>query len=367
MTHSLAGSKLLHTQPNLSVRRSFDDSGLQVTWGEGSEREELITDSPDLAGCLATMPDQISADLATSRFIAEMGLDADAAANLVHQLVNYGYWSLEPKRLTQGELRWRDVEWNDALDFHRATRNMIWSHDYSGNPKVMTRYHVQFNVQPDSDPPTRYSPNVLATVVMPKPASLDVDFRQIVQKRRTARDFRNTSLTLQDLSTLLAWTFKPQHPTERPQFYTSQSYSQGAPFAAFVITGGKGAPPELERDFAVYHYAPEQHQLGLVRKPENLDRFSALLWRQSYVDHAPVMLVICVDWSQFSWKYRFSRAYRFVYTECGAFMHTALLVGTALGLKAFQTPAIDDQRMCETLAISDHEIGPIYMAVFGHS
>ncbi|HKS44597.1 MAG TPA: nitroreductase family protein [Amycolatopsis sp.] len=86
---------------------------------------------------------------------------------------------------------------------------------------------------------------------------------------------------------------------------------------------------------------------------------------QSYVNNAPAMLVICADWPQFSWKYRFSRAYRFVYAECGAFMHTALLLGTALGLKTFQTPAIDDRRMCQTLDVKDHEVGPIYMAAFG--
>lgn len=141
--------------------------------------------------------------------------------------------------------------------------------------------------------------------------------------------------------------------------------NRGAPFIAFIITGGEGAPSELERDFAVYHYSPERHQLGLVRAATHLDRLDALLWRQSYVNEAPAMLVICADWPQFHWKYRFSRAYRFVYAECGAFMHTALLVGTALGLKTFQTPAIDDRRMCQTLGVVDHELGPIYMATFG--
>lgn len=366
MTHIVPDNGTLHTPPNLSVRQSYDGAGgYQVSWGQGSQREQFLTHSADLAACLVTMPSPLYAEDATSRLITELGLDNDAATDLVRGLINYGYLSSESESLTTGEQRWRDVEWDDALEFHMVTRNMIWSHDYSGDPRVMTRYHVEHNVQPDSDPPTRYSPDVLATVALPEPAAPDMDFRQLVSKRRTGRGFRYTSITLQDLSTLLSWTFKPQFPVDRPRYYTAQSYSQGAPFIAFVITGGESAPAELERNFGVYHYAPECHQLGLVRQADDLNRFDELLWGQNYVNHAPAMLVICADWPQFSWKYRFSRAYRFVYAECGAFMHTALLVGTALGLKTFQTPAIDDQRMCQTLNVKDHEVGPIYMATFG--
>jgi SagB-type dehydrogenase family enzyme len=285
--------------------------------------------------------------------------------NLVNTLRDYGYWRQEPTHRTDGERRWLDVEWNDALQFHTATRNMIWSHDYSGDPKVMTRYHVEHNVAPETEPPSRYQPEVTANVPLPKPTVPHIDFHRLAQQRRTSRDFRNTTITLADLATILSWTFKPQFPQGDPRYYATQSYSRGAPFTAFIITGGEGAPSELERHFGVYHYSPERHELGLVNTATDLDRLDALLWRQNYVNYAPAMLVVCADWPQFHWKYRFSRAYRFVYAECGAFMHTALLVGTALGLKTFQTPAIDDQRMCQTLDVADHELGPIYMATFG--
>lgn len=359
---------MLHTPSNLSVRLSCDGTGrYQVSWGQGSHREEFLIDSPDFAACLATMPSPLLAEAASDRLITELGLDLDVARALVRDLIGYGYWSATSDPHTEGEQRWLNVEWDDALEFHMATRNMIWSHDYSGNPKVMTRYHVDRNVQPDSDPPIRYSPAVLNTVTLPEQMIPEVNFWQVLRKRRTSREFRHTSVTLRDLSTLLSWTFKPQFPAERPCRYTSQTYSLGAPFSAFVITGGEGAPVELEQDFGVYHYDPETHQLGFVKQVDDLDQFDALLWRQIYVNYAPIMLVVCADWPQFSWKYRFSRAYRFVYAECGAFMHTAVLVGTALGLKTFQTPAIDDQRMCQTLDVKDHEVGPLYIAVFGRS
>lgn len=366
MPDAVVANATLHAHPNLAVRQAYDGAGgYQISWGEGSRREQFLTQSPELAACLATMPNPVTTDAAVARLVAELGMDGPAATHLIADLLDYGYWTVAPQPWTDGEQRWLDVEWNDALEFHAATRNMIWSHDYSGDPKVMTRYHVEHNVQPGSEPPMRYEPKVETTVQLPEPAIPDIDFHRLAGKRRTGRDFRNTSITLGDIATILAWTFKPQFPEECPRYYATQSYSLGNPFTAFVIAGGDGAPAELERDFGVYHYSPEEHQLGLVKRAHDLDRLDALLWRQSYVNYAPAMLVVCADWPQFHWKYRFSRAYRFVYAECGAFMHTALLVGTALGLKTFQTPAIDDRRMCQTLGVADHEVGPIYMATFG--
>lgn len=366
MTDTEPGDAVLYAQPNLTIRQAYDvPAGYEIAWGEGSRREHFVTQSPELAACLITMPNPTSTGTAVTKLVDDLGLDVTSATSLVNDLCDYGYWCSTPTSWTLGEQGWLDVEWNDALRFHTATRAMTWSHDYSGDPKVMTRYHVQHNVTPETEPPTRYEPEVTTTVSLPEPSITDIDFHQLVRQRRTSRDFRNTSITLTDLATILSWTFKPQFPGHAPRHYATQSYSRGAPFPAFVITGLRHAPVELEHDFGVYHYSPERHELGLVNSATGLDRLDALLWRQSYVNDAPAMLVICADWAQYHWKYRFSRAYRFAYAECGAFMHTALLAGTALGLKTFQTPAIDDRRMCQTLGVADHEVGPIYIATFG--
>jgi hypothetical protein len=354
----------LHLAPNLVVRAAGDD-GYQIAWGQGSDREYFITDSADLAGLLATMPR--TTNVVDARRQLEHGLrtSADEATTLIGHLVGYGYWLPEPASLTQGERSWLDVDWEDALDLHMATRGMIWSHDYSGNPQVMTRYHVTENVQPNSPRPTRRRPPRTETVILPEPAQLGVDYWRAHEGRRTSRDFRNCRIGIDDLATILGLTFKPRFPADSPYLYTSQSYSLGAPFHAYLITGGEGAPMELRQNFAVYHYDADAHELGLIRTATELDRLDALLWRQSYVNHAPLMLVVCVDWQQYMWKYRFSRAYRFALTECGAFMQTTLLIASALGLKTFQTPAMDDIAMSKTLDVSDHEMAPLYTATFG--
>jgi hypothetical protein len=54
-----------------------------------------------------------------------------------------------------------------------------------------------------------------------------------------------------------------------------------------------------------------------------------------------------------------------VYTECGAFMQTALTVATALGLRSFQTPAVNDRAFSEVIGVDDADVGPLYVASFG--
>ena len=133
---------------------------------------------------------------------------------------------------------------------------------------------------------------------------------------------------------------------------------------AFALFAGDEAPAGVRRDFAAYQYDPVGKNL-VYRNSAAISDWSELLWRQTYADGAPMILVVCANWLQYMWKYRTARAYRWVFTECGAFMQTALTVSTGLGIQTFQTPAIDDSAFCELLGVDDAEVGPLYMAAFG--
>lgn len=191
-----------------------------------------------------------------------------------------------------------------------------------------------------------------------------VPLHEVQIRRRTSREFRGTSVDLGDVATILDWSFAPQWPTEEPAFYATQTYSRGAPFVAFALFAGDGAPSEVRQDHAAYQYDPIGKTL-VYRGSAGVNQWSDLLWQQTYADAAPLVLVICVDWRHYMWKYRTARAYRWAFTECGAFMQTALTVATGLGLHTFQTPAIDDALFCELLGVKDSELSPLYMADFG--
>ncbi|MGI8312164.1 nitroreductase family protein [Saccharopolyspora hattusasensis] len=355
----------LYLARTLCVRPHHDDATtFEIAWGEGSQRESFVTGSPVLASALATAPTKTLFDDEVGRLARLLNIDLPDARDLVTGLQNYGVYSTEPHDLAAAEERWLDVAWPDALDLHLATHDAMWVHDYTGNPKVMTRYFVDRRLDPETPPPSRCPVPDGETVELPAPKPLTEALDAVQARRRTSRHFRDTSIDLADVATVLDWSFAPQSPADDPTLYTAQTYSRGAPFVAFALFSGDGAPPEVRRDFATYQYDPVGKTL-VHRDSAAIDEWSELLWQQTYADGAPMVLVVCADWLQYMWKYRTSRAYRWAYMECGAFMQTALTVGTGLGLQTFQTPAINDAAFCALLGVDDASTGPLYMAAFG--
>lgn len=341
-----------------------DPSTFEIAWGEGSRRESFVTTSATLASALATAPVKALLDDEVTRLAGLLDVTAAEAVDLITGLRGYGLYRDEPDDLSAAEDRWLDVAWADGLDLHLATHDAMWVHDYTGNPKVMTRYFVDRRLEPETPPPPRQPVPVGEVVALPPAKALPALVDEVQRARRTTRNFRGSSIDLADVATVLDWSFAPQWPADEPTFHTSQTYSRGAPFVAFALFAGDGAPGEVRRDFAAYQFDPVSKTL-VYRDSAEIEAWSDLLWRQDYADEAPMMLVVCADWMQYMWKYRTSRAYRWAYVECGAFMQTALTVATGLGLRTFQTPAIDDARFCELLGVDDAKVGPLYMAAFG--
>jgi hypothetical protein len=366
MTPALLDQTTLHLTVGVALQSS-DRDGYTLAWGRGSDREYFTTDSADLAGLLISMPQTVTVAGARQLIAEKLGASDTASAEVVKNLLDYGYWGTGPSDLSTGEQAWIDLGWEDALDYHRASSRTIWSHDYSGSPQVMTRNLVDQNVQPDTPRPGRWQPSISESLPLPAPGPIPADYWDVHDSRRTHRNFSGTTIGLGDLATVLGLAFKPRFPEASPYLYTTQSYSLGAPFNAFVITGGRGAPPEIRQDFAVYHYDPVEHALGLVQANTGIGQLDELMWGQSYVNDAPAMLVVCVDWQQYMWKYRFPRAYRFALTECGAFMQSVQVLANAIGLRSFATPAIDDMAMCRTLGGFDIDHSPLYMAALGRT
>ncbi|MGH3716337.1 MAG: hypothetical protein ACRDT4_23185 [Micromonosporaceae bacterium] len=151
------------------------------------------------------------------RLAGVLDMEAADAEELVAGLRDYGLYRTEPDDLTAAEERWLDVAWADALDLHTATRDSIWVHDYSGNPKVMTRYFVDRNVQPETPPPPRYPVPSGETVQLPPVKPLSEQFDAVQARRRTGRNFRNATLDLADVATILELDLRAALAGRRPR------------------------------------------------------------------------------------------------------------------------------------------------------
>lgn len=358
---------VLHLSRNVIVRPSHESVGdLELSWGEGSGRQHFIFNSAEAVVALLNGPMSAPASTYVDRLRALAGISGEDADKIVSELREYALFQNESQELSAAEERWVNVAWHDALELHLATRRMTWLHDYTGNPKVMTKYFLNQNVQPDTDPPGHFPVPEGHVVALPPPSTIDSDFRAVQASRRTHRKFAGTTIDLAEISTILHWTISPQWPSEEPVHQATQTYSRGEPFVAFVAFE-HGAPEDFARGV---FYQFDWQRGELVRCPSNAPapaEWSEILWTQNYADQAPMVMVLAVNWEHFMWKFRTSRAYRWVYSECGAFMQTALMVGTGLGLKTFQTPAIDDVAVSRMTGYPDQLLSPIYLAAFGRS
>jgi hypothetical protein len=105
------------------------------------------------------------------------------------------------------ELQWEKWGWRDALDFHRATRDLLWRHDYSSNPEIMTWYLNDKTIPNDSPKPLpKKEKPEWVKVELPSPSGkLDrVSFGTALDKRQTFRNFAPQAISLEDFSDLLS-------------------------------------------------------------------------------------------------------------------------------------------------------------------
>lgn len=361
---------------NTSVRRSLcQPHTLQLVWGEGSEREEFETQSPQLAAWIVSLPSTIEGGDLVKRAIEDLHLTDQDARDLVVSLFQNGLLSSEVQYPSGGQDLWLKLNWSDALELHRATRHTRWRHEYPPNPQVMTWYHGDKVVEPDTPRPVVPDDVSDAAVSLPPPSDVVFSHQLLatLERRRTSRNFTNATITTQQLADIMHWTLQPLISGMSRRYFTTQASSDGfrekhtpQPFTAYILLDPASGPHDLLRHGRVFRYSTSHHALEPVRAQVGTSyTFSDLLWGQGFADGAPAMVVLAMNWSQYMWKYRTSFAYRMAHLDVGAFAQTALVVATAIGLRTFVTPAMDDERMAGLLGIDDSTQAPTYVIALG--
>jgi len=372
MKGTLASGPSFYVANDLVLRPSCTRLGSWlVSWGEGYERETLEV-SAEVAAVFAALPSPVRESDIKVALGATMA--AENSARLIGYLIGNGMLARKPKPIASSERRLLAMNWNDALVMHRATRGMLWRHEYPANAQVMTWTNHDTPVPVDEPRPVAQFSDLRDSLSLSEPRmdKLAVPVEEVFAKRRTKRSFRGSVVPEWMLSTLLHAAFRPIIEGVNRRYFTTLSSADGYreraelhPMIAHVLFGREAVIPGQED--AVYRYNPETHALQTVRAG-NLPgyfRFSELLWGQDFADKAPAAVLLSVNWPQFMWKYRDSHAYRFTHYDLGAYMHTAQLVSTALGMGAFITPAIDDVRMARLLGSSEHLWSPSYFLAIG--
>lgn len=104
-------------------------------------------------------------------------------------------------------------------------------------------------------------------------------------------------------------------------------------------------------DAGLYHYAPDDHALTLLRPGFDSDELVTMLAGQDWFGAAAFVVFQTSVFARVRWRYPNPRAYRNVLIETGHLAQTFLTVATHLGLAPFCTAALADTLVEKALGL----------------
>ncbi len=167
-------------------------------------------------------------------------------------------------------------------------------------------------------------------------------------KRRSVRELKDDSLTLEQVSQLL-WS--AQGITTKWGWRTSPSAGALYPLEIYLAVGKvKGLKPGL------YHYQPENHSISLKKDKDLRAELTKASLDQKEIQAAPVTLVITAVYERTMKKYQ-QRGMRYVHMEIGSVGENIYLQCESLGLGTVLIGAFEDEKVKKVLGISEEPLG----------
>ena len=241
--------------------------------------------------------------------------------------------------------------------FHTATKDVqFWSVRQS-------RRHRKAATDRTPMPPRVKRYSRVPAVALPPVASTNA-FTDVLLARRTSRRYSTTPVTIQELSSLLAFSIGVQQwaQTNDGEVPLKTSPSGGArhPIECYVVARDvAGLKP------AIYHYACDRHVLERIHGPVSRERIRAYVPESGYFAKASAMLFFTAVFARQLWRYPYSRAYRAALVEAGHVCQTFLLTATSLGLAPFCVMGLADTLVEGDLGIDGITESVLYCAGVG--
>ena len=183
---------------------------------------------------------------------------------------------------------------------------------------------------------------------LPKPKlSSRTSVEEALSERRSVRDYREDSLTLEQVSQLL-WA--AQGVTEKWGGRTAPSAGALYPLEIYLLAGETiGLQPGL------YHYDPAGHTVSLTKGGDLRRAVTEASLDQEEILKAPAILVIAAVYERTTGKYG-ERGIRYVHMEVGAVAENIYLQAESVELGTVFIGAFDDQEVKEALGIAEEPL-----------
>lgn len=290
-----------------------------------------------------------------------------AQPHLLQELTRRGLLTSDEGDPKLAELRRRaelldSRKWHPyAALYHFMTRSaeIDWTADYEAM-EAEAAARVERHVAEHGAPPAPFHSLPGSPRIELPHSEKTGELYRTLKRRRTTRYFdTNTPLSLEDLSTMLYYTFGCQgylHLSPEVPLLKRTSPSGGSrhPVEAYpLILRVENLAP------GIYHYNMHDHALELLEEFE-LEEAEALAVEfgggQEFMRSAHVIAVMTARFYRTFWKYpRVSRAYSVIWLDVAHLSQTFYLIATDLNLGAFFSAAVNSPRIDKVLALDGYE------------
>ena len=195
------------------------------------------------------------------------------------------------------------------------------------------------------NPPATNKPAVVIKLPQPREDG-KTSVESALRHRRSTRQFRDTPLTLAEVSQLL-WA--AQGITGAEGRRTAPSAGALYPLEVFVVAGNVEG-----LSAGVYRYRPGEHDLSLVTDGDRRVKLAAAAQEQIWLKGAPAIIVITGVYERTAARYK-ERAERYVRIEAGHASQNVQLQAVALDLGTVIVGAFDDDRVKRELGLAADE------------
>lgn len=174
----------------------------------------------------------------------------------------------------------------------------------------------------------------------------DISLEQVINERRSVRDFRQDAISLAQLSQLL-WS--AQGITDDRGYRAAPSAGALYPLEVYVLVGNVSG-----LSAGLFKYKPGDHVLIRLAHDDRREQIEYAASQQDWVSNNAVLFAFSSIDSRTTGKYG-ERGIRYVHIEVGHAAQNVMLQAQALGLGAAVVGAFHDERVGEIIGLPDDE------------
>jgi SagB-type dehydrogenase family enzyme len=199
-------------------------------------------------------------------------------------------------------------------------------------------------------------------IVKLKPAHFkEFNFKMLLEKRYSCRNFQSKMLALDDIAAILWSTYGQKEDALTGIKKTVPSAGATYPLELYLVVG-KNSVDKLKE--GVYHYLSQEHSLELIADGDRRQGLADVCLRQNFIKQAPVSLIIAGKFRRTTERYGV-RGQRYVYMEAGHACQNTYLAVTNLELGTTEVGAFADDSVKQLLNL-DQDLDPISILPIGY-